>query len=160
MQPSRCSKQELQVMVADLAFKRFTFFSSTGYTHHRLNIPCFLLQFSLLSIYKGNKSADASYIIIFWENFLIQKASLLFFVATVIGFSSNLIYQNTSLKDTSRLGNHLFIFISSSRIIVPLQKSSLTPRSEWIYFCFHIYSPPLLKNLRQRVCIKTHEYLV
>lgn len=114
MQPSQCSKQELQVMVADLAFRRFTFFSSTGYTHHRLNIPYFLHHFSLLSIYKGNKSADAGYIIIFGENFLIQKASLLFFVATVIGFSSYLIYQNTSLKDTSRLGNHLFIFISSS----------------------------------------------
>lgn len=42
------------------------------------------------------------------------KKSLLFFVAIVIGFPSNLSDQNTSLKDTNRLGNHLFIFISSS----------------------------------------------
>lgn len=106
---------ELQVTVADLTFKRFTCFSSIGCTHCRLNISCFLHHFSLHSIYKINKSADADYVIIFWKNFLIQKASsLLFFVATVIGFSSNLIDQNTSLKDTSRLENHLYIFISSS----------------------------------------------
>lgn len=52
----------------------------------------------------------------------------------------NLLVQNTvSLKDKSRLRNHLFLFISSWSELLFHYTKCLTTRSEWIYIHFHTY---------------------